>query len=144
MHATLRLPAELSRLNQARDYLLEQTKDIGLDARRAARLELALEEIFVNICHYAYPDGGGWVELASWRDVDRFILEIADGGRAFDGSELPDPAIDAPSDAREPGGLGWFLVRRLTDALSSRREHERNIVRLTMQLQPPSPPESPP
>lgn len=144
MHTTLRLPAELDRLDQARDYLREQTSQTGLDAQRAARLELALEEVFVNICHYAYPDGGGWVELACWHDDEGFTLEIVDGGQAFDGSELADPALDTPVDAREPGGLGWFLVRRLTDVLCYRREHERNVVRLTMELQPPSPPTAPP
>lgn len=130
--ATLRLPAEVGNLAQAQDFLLTCAGRFGLDTRPAGRLALALEEVFVNICHYAYPERAGMVELNCRVEDERFVMEIADEGVAFDALSLPEPDLAAGLDERRIGGLGWFLVRQLADELDCRRENGRNIVRIAL------------
>lgn len=130
----LRLPATVDNLAQAQDFLDVCTGRLGLDRRLAGKLSIALEEIFVNICHYAYPEKTGMVELSCLIDGNRFVVEVADEGVAFDAQSVTDPDLSADLDQRRVGGLGWFLVRKMADELDCRCENGRNIVRMAMRL----------
>lgn len=131
----LRVGAEVSALTQVQDFLSAEAERAGLDAAAAGRLALAAEEVFVNICSYAYPDTpSGWVELSAWVEDACFNLEVRDGGIAFDGPARAAPDLNASLDEREVGGLGWMLVRRMVDGLDYRREDDCNHVRLGMRL----------
>jgi len=124
--------AELQHLDAFQEFVAGCARRAGLDALRMGRLALAFEEIFVNICHYAYPDTPGPVAVHC-RQVDaQLVVEIVDAGQAFDATTLAEPDLDADIESRHIGGLGWFLVRQMVDALDCRREEGQNIVRLTM------------
>ena len=125
-------PAELEKLEALQDHLAGCAREFGLEARRAGMLALALEEIFVNICHYAYPDTPGPVVLNCRSDGDRLVVEVVDHGRPFDLSAISEPDLAADIDARPVGGLGWFLVRQVADELECFRADGRNVVRLTL------------
>lgn len=66
-------------------------------------------------------------------------VEIADDAPAFDPLEAPDPDITASLDDRDIGGLGIFLVRRVTDAVAYRYERGRNILSLMKKRKKPGP-----
>jgi serine/threonine-protein kinase RsbW len=125
--------AELDKLEALQACLAAGARQFGLDQRRTGMLALALEEIFVNICHYAYPDSPGPVALSCRRDGERLIVEIIDQGRPFDLSAIAEPDLAADLDTRPVGGLGWFLVRQVADVLDCFREDGRNVVRLTLE-----------
>ena len=127
-------PAELEKLDALQDHLAACAEQFGLDERRTGMLSMAIEEIFVNICHYAYPDSPGQVALncrGERQDKD-FVVEIIDQGRPFDISEISEPDLSADIEKRKIGGLGWFLVRKVADVLDCFRDNESNIVRLTL------------
>lgn len=123
---------QLDNLAVATEFVEGQAELYGLDTAKTLGLLLALEEAFVNICSYAYSDGAGEIELACGGEGDVFILEIADSGRPFDVLALPEPDTTLSIDDREIGGLGVLLIRRLTDAVSYRRENNRNILRMLL------------
>ena len=125
-------PAELEKLEALQEHLAGCARQFGLEARRAGMLALALEEIFVNICHYAYPDTPGPVVLNCRGEGDRLVVEVVDHGRPFDLSAISEPDLAADIDARPVGGLGWFLVRQVADELDCFRADGRNVVRLTL------------
>jgi serine/threonine-protein kinase RsbW len=104
----------------------------GLDSKRKFGLLVALEEAFVNVCHYAYPDGEGDAELVCGCDGEDFVVEIADNGIPFDVLSLPDPDTTADIMDRDIGGLGVYFIRKMTDEVSYRREGGRNILRLVL------------
>ena len=114
------------------DFVEECADRCGLDAKRKFGLLVAVEEAFVNICHYAYPDGAGDVELACGCEGDEFLVELADRGMPFDILSLPDPDTTADIMEREIGGLGVHFIRKLSDKVSYRREGGRNILRLVL------------
>ena len=102
----------------------------GLATKQKFGLLVAVEEAFVNICSYAYPEGEGEVEFACGVDDDAFVLEIADSGHPFDVLSLPEPDTTLDIMDRQIGGLGVYFIRRLTDEVSYRRENGRNILRM--------------
>ena len=127
-------PAELEKLEILQEHLRTGAEQFGLDQRRTGMLSMAVEEIFVNICHYAYPDAPGQVALTcrgEHEDKD-FVVEIIDQGRPFDISQISEPDLSADIETRRIGGLGWFLVRKVADVLECFRDNESNIVRLTL------------
>ena len=91
---------------------------------------VVVEEAFVNICSYAYPDGGGEILLACGADDDAFVLEVADKGAPFDVLSLPEPDTTLDLMDREIGGLGIHFIRKLSDRVSYRRENGQNILRM--------------
>jgi anti-sigma regulatory factor (Ser/Thr protein kinase) len=122
--------AVVENLTAANAFIEECADRFGLAAEKKFGLLLALEEIFVNICHYAYPDGAGDAEIACSDDGDLFVLEISDSGRPFDVLSRPEPDTELDIMDRPIGGLGIHLVRKLSDAVSYRRQDERNILRM--------------
>lgn len=104
----------------------------ALEAKKKLRLLVAVEEVFVNICSYAYPDGEGEATFLLGAEGDALVLEIADSGAPFDVLSLPDPDTTLDVMDREVGGLGVYFIRKLTDEVSYRRESGRNILRLVL------------
>ncbi len=126
----LRLPATMENLPN----LVRSVKDLlaknGFPEKRALEIEMAAEEVFVNIIRYAYSEGSaGEVELRSRAlSEDEFMLEFEDGGVPFDPTSLPPPDVNLPLSRREVGGLGFFLARKMVNEVRYRREKNRNIL----------------
>jgi serine/threonine-protein kinase RsbW len=125
-------PALLQNLPAFQESLGACAAENGVEPDRAENLALAFEEVFVNICNYAYPQGPGEVTLACRIESGAFVAEIMDQGQPFDPASAPEPDLEADLDARSIGGLGWFLVPRLVDDFQYRRAEGRNIVRLIL------------
>lgn len=89
------------------------------------KVNLVLDELWVNVVHYSGATGD--VEVSLDADADEVRLEIADDGRPFDPlSEVVEPDLDAALEDRPIGGLGIFLVREMMDELHYRREDGKN------------------
>jgi len=123
-------PAMVERLADANAFVEACAGRFGLDEGKQFGALLALEEAFVNICRYAYPDSSGEVEVACGREGGSFVLEIADWGSPFDVLSLPEPDITLDIIERPIGGLGIHFIRVMTDCVSYRREDGRNVLRM--------------
>jgi serine/threonine-protein kinase RsbW len=128
---TKEFPAALEHLADANDFIESFADRFGFDVKKKFGVLLALEEAFVNICSYAYPDGAGNAEISCGREGNALILEIADAGRPFDVLSLPDPDITLGIEERSAGGLGIHFIRTLSNSVSYRRDNDRNILRMT-------------
>ncbi len=102
----------------------------GFPEQRALEIEMAAEEVLLNIILYAYSEGSaGEVELRGRALCeDEFMLEFEDGGVPFDPTSIPPPDVNLPLSRREVGGLGFFLVRKMVNEVRYRREKNRNIL----------------
>lgn len=125
---SLRIPATMESLERARLFVHKQAALLGVAPELAARLDLVVEELLVNVGSYAYPDGGGDLEVdcVSDEDTGRFCLILRDWGVPFDPLARETPDIEADMDDRDPGGLGIFLVREMADHCAYRRTGDTN------------------
>jgi anti-sigma regulatory factor (Ser/Thr protein kinase) len=104
----------------------------GLHPHRLQQLELAVEEVVVNICEYAYevPPGEFTVRVAP--GAVRFAVEVIDEGVPFDPLAVDEPNLRASAADRPIGGLGILLVRRVMDEVAYRRDGSRNVLTLVI------------
>lgn len=135
--AHLTLPATLKNLDPMMAFITDAAKNMGFDEKKLFHIKLAAEEILVNIINYAYKGGSGDIEITLGdRGGEALVVEIADHGITFDPLSLPEPDITAPMEKRRIGGLGIFLVRKLMDEVTYRREEERNILTFVKRKKP--------
>ena len=98
------------------------------------KVNLALEEVCINILSYGEQDGGRQhpeMEVLITSEDDSLTIEVSDDGRPFDPlHEAPEPSLDAEIEDRPIGGLGVYLVQTMMDDLSYQHTGGKN--RLTM------------
>ena len=106
-------------------------REEGLEASLRNVVDLATEELFVNMVHYN-PTVTTDIEVAI--DVgDRVTVSLVDnGGVEFDVTAKREVDIDAPLEERTPGGLGLHLIQNLVDSLEYQYQDGRGEVIFTM------------
>lgn len=132
----IRRPAKLENLKDFMAFITDCAEGSGFTPKRIKEVQLAAEEALVNIFNYAYPenrDGEVRIHCGSG-NKDRLEIEFRDRGIPYSFEDLGDPDVSAPMSARQIGGLGIFLIRKMVDDVRFRREDDENI--LTFILQP--------
>ena len=94
---------------------------------------VAIEEVFVNIAHYAYPESDGemTLHLSFDKQSGKVTFRFADKGIPFDPLKKPDPDITLSANEREIGGLGIFIAKKTMDTMSYTYENGENILTMT-------------
>jgi serine/threonine-protein kinase RsbW len=99
-------------------------------------VNLILEEVVNNVISYAYKDNNEHkISISMELEGQVLVLKVEDDGTPFNPLAVPEPDIDKPLEEREPGGLGLFLVRKITDELGYKREKDRNILIMKKKIQ---------
>jgi anti-sigma regulatory factor (Ser/Thr protein kinase) len=129
----LTLSCQKENLTLALDLLNGVLDQVACALQAQIQLQIALEEIFVNILRYAYPTGEGEVTLQVWTEEEphRAIVRLKDRGLRFDPTAQPEPDITSPAEEREIGGLGIFLARKNVDQMDYEYKDGQNILTMT-------------
>ena len=127
------LPEELTKVQTFVDTELEAL-DCPMDAQ--FQIDLAVEEIFVNIASYAYrPDvGEAEIRVEVNEDPLRVVVQFLDHGKPFDPLAKEDADTSPEAIERRLGGLGILLVKRSMDAVTYAYENGRNILTIEKKL----------
>ena len=92
-------------------------------------VNLILEELATNIIRYGYDDGAEHEFLIQITATPGGMeIRIEDDAKAFNPLDLPKPDLEQPLEDRPIGGLGIYLVRKMTDTMEYRREDQKNIL----------------
>ena len=121
----------LSKVNQMIDDYL---KDKNCSFKTRMQIELAVEEIYVNIANYAYPNGGGKAEIILQKNNKQFVMTFKDSGVPYDPLAKPDPDTTLSASERKIGGLGIFLVKKNMDDVTYEYKDGYNILTITKNL----------
>jgi len=101
--------------------------------RAAYAANLAVDELVVNVIHYAYVDDNAHtIHLDLAIRGEQIIVRIVDDGRPFD--PRTGPALDLNAEERQAGGMGLLLVLDMVDVLTYERVDERNFVEVRIRL----------
>ncbi len=94
------------------------------------QLDIAVEELFVNIANYAYGDqvGQAVIRLQEEHDPEGISITFIDEGMPFDPLAKPDPDVTLGAMDRSIGGLGIYMVKKSMDDMKYRYEDNRNIL----------------
>lgn len=128
----LKIKAELSQLDAVLGFLEETLEEVQCPMKEITQICIAVEEIFVNIANYAYPEPGGdcVLDLTVCKgeacEKSELRLLVSDSGKRFDPLAKKDPDITLSADERDIGGLGIWMVKQSMDCVEYKYENEQN------------------
>ncbi len=91
---------------------------------------LAIEEACTNVIRHAYLYGEGTLKLKISLFNDRIALSIYDRGRSFDFEKSSDPDLKHYIKTGRKGGLGVYLIRKITDEVEYQSSGGINELRM--------------
>ena len=129
-------PAKTGSLNDVLSFVEETVEGFECPMKTQMALCVAIEEVFVNVAHYAYPESEGDMTLhISFDEESRNItFRMTDKGVPFDPLKKPDPDITLSAEEREIGGLGIFITKKTMDSLSYSYENGENILTMIKKI----------
>lgn len=124
-------PAEIDELAAVIAFLEEELDKAEASPKLVVTLSVALEELFVNVAHYAYPDSKGTAKIEIDTSGDSVVIRLTDSGIPFDPLAKPDPDITESAEKRKIGGLGIYMVKKSMDSISYQRQDGKNILTIS-------------
>ena len=124
-------PATLEQLESVQAFVSEQLERYNCPAKLKFQLDVAVEEIFVNIAHYAYrPEQAGeaTVRCCVGGSPLQVTIQFLDNGKPFNPLAKEDADTTLSAEAREIGGLGILMVKKSMDAVDYTYQDGKNIL----------------
>ena len=132
--ASLNVSADVNELPRVNEFIHTELDRRLCPLRIQHQLDIAVEELFVNVAHYAYPDatadnpGTVFVSYTYSADPPSIAVDIVDEGIPYNPLEKPD-AVTPDDIADVPiGGLGILMAKRSVDEIRYERIDESNVV----------------
>ncbi|MEL7660973.1 ATP-binding protein [Acetobacterium wieringae] len=126
----LTVNASTDKLPEVLEFIDTELETAGASMKMIFQIDLAAEEIFVNIANYAYApdDGNVIIQVDNYGEPPLVEIQFIDQGDPFNPLENPDPDITLTADERQIGGLGVLMVKKSMDAVDYRFEENKNIL----------------
>lgn len=136
MEKTLTVPASNDQLEVVQGFVDEMLKDMECDMAALMQLQIAIEEIFVNIASYAYnPEvGEAVIDCKVEPEEYRVTIQFRDSGTPFNPLDKKDADITLSAEERDIGGLGIFMVKESMDAVTYAYEDGKNILTIQKRM----------
>ena len=132
----LELEALTENLPEVQSFIEEKLNGIDCSMKDTIKISVAVEEIFVNIAHYAYDPniGKATVRVEVSDDPVAVIITFIDHGIPYDPLAKEDPDVTMSAEERQIGGLGIFLTKKNMDDVSYEYKDGQNILTLKKNL----------
>lgn len=130
---SITIEATTDNLSQVMEFIDGQLETIDCSMKMRMKIDIAVEEIFVNIAHYAYTPETGNAEICFEAEEDNSAVTItfADSGIPYNPLEKPDPDTTLSAADREIGGLGIFMVKKSMDSMEYEYKEGKNILKIS-------------
>lgn len=128
----LTVDATVENVSAVTAFVDEQLEQIGCPIKTQMQVDIAIDELFGNIAHYAYnPEvGAATVRVEVSEDPLAVVITFIDNGVPYDPLAKADPDITLSAEEREIGGLGIYMVKRSMDDVSYEYKDGKNILRI--------------
>ncbi len=130
----LTIDARMEDLDEMMAFVDGHLEEYGCPAKVQIQIEVAVEEIFVNIASYAYTPETGPATVRIRIEDDVAVITFIDSGVPYDPLAKPDPDVSLSAEERPIGGLGIYLVKKSMDSVSYNYESGRNVLQLEKRL----------
>ena len=118
------------------DFVNEELEMLDCPMKAQMQIDVAIDELFGNIAHYAYDPqtGPATVRVEVEDDPMAVVITFIDHGKPYDPLAQDDPDTSLSADDRPIGGLGVFLVKKTMDDISYEYRDGKNILRIKKSL----------
>ena len=132
----LTIEALTDNLQAVLDFVDTELEGADCPMKTQMQIDVAVEELFVNVAHYAYTPATGQarIDIEITEDPKKVMITITDSGIPFDPTAKTDPDVTLSAQERQIGGLGIYMVKKSMDSMDYRYEDGKNIVSITKTL----------
>ncbi|MBQ6094745.1 MAG: ATP-binding protein [Lachnospiraceae bacterium] len=126
------ITAETKNLDEVMTFVDTFLEEAECSMKAQMQIDLAVEEIFVNIASYAYAPGTGpaTIRVGLTDDGSVFVIELIDQGVPYNPLAKEDPDITLSAEERKIGGLGILLTKKSMDDVQYEYANGSNILTL--------------
>lgn len=120
--------AMIENMNTVTAFVDDFLDQIACPMKSKIQINIVIDEIFGNICHYAYKDSVGavTVRVESGNTPKAVFLTFTDNGIPYNPLDTEDPDITSSSEERKIGGLGIYLVKKNMDEMKYEYVNQQN------------------
>ena len=124
------MEAKIANIYRLADFLERDLKGLDVSMAENMKINLVMEELFVNIANYAYAPKTGYAQVRSevFPEDNAIEITIIDDGVPFNPLSQKDPDVTLSAKERKIGGLGIYMVKKEVDQIAYRREDQQNIL----------------
>lgn len=132
----LDIQATTENLPQVLAFVDEEIEKADCPMKVQMQIDMAVEEIFINIANYAYiPDvGPAQIRVEVQEDPLSVVLSFIDHGKPYDPLAKDDPDVTLSAEERKIGGLGIFLAKKSMDEINYEYKDGHNILTMKKRL----------
>lgn len=132
MMKELMVEAAIENVPKVMEFVDEQLEQFDCPMKTQMQVDVAVEELFSNIAHYAYNPGIGsaTMRVEVVEDPLAVVITFIDNGIPYDPLAKADPDITLSAEEREIGGLGIYMVKKTMDDVSYEYKDGQNILRI--------------
>ena len=129
----LTLEAKKENLDEALDFVHQALDESQCSPESLMQLDLAVEELFVNIAQYAYCPKSGTVKILTefHPELSEITITFIDKGIPYNPLSKKDPDMTLAVDKRPIGGLGIYIAKKIMDRLSYQYKDGQNIMQIS-------------
>lgn len=133
----LTIDATVENIVRATAFVDGQLESLGCPVKAQMQIDIAIDELFGNIAHYAYHPGVGpaTVRVEVVEEPLSVVVSFIDNGIPYDPLSKADPDVGLPLEEREIGGLGIYMVKKSMDEISYEYKDGQNILRIRKNIQ---------
>ena len=133
----LNIAATVENIETVTDFVNEQLEALDCPMKAQMQIDIAIDELFGNIAHYAYnPEiGKATVRVEVVEDPLAVVITFIDKGVPYDPLAKADPNTTLSAEEREIGGLGIFMVKKTMDEITYEYKDGQNILAIKKNLQ---------
>ena len=132
----LTIAATIENISTVTDFVNEQLEALDCPMKAQMQIDIAIDELFGNIVHYAYsPDiGDASVRVEVVEDPLAVVITFIDKGVPYDPLAKADPNTTLSAEEREIGGLGIYMVKKSMDDIAYEYKDGHNILKIKKNL----------
>ena len=126
----LTIEATPENVDKAIEFVDEMLEKYGCGMKEQMAIDVAVDELFANIAHYAYNPETGYATVKVDVVEDPLSVEITfvDNGKPYDPLAKADPDTTQSIEEREIGGMGILIVKKSMDAVDYEYKDGKNIL----------------
>ena len=132
----LKLVATVENIETVTDFVNEQLEALDCPMKAQMQIDIAIDELFSNIAHYAYnPEiGQATVRVEVIDEPLSVVITFIDNGVPYDPLAKADPDTTLSAEEREIGGLGIYMVKKSMDDITYEYKDGQNILSIKKKL----------
>ena len=132
----LKVQAAVENIPEVTAFVDGQLEAINCPMKAQMQIDVAIDELFGNIAHYAYAPGTGEATVrVGFDEAARLVsLTFIDSGVPYNPLEKEDPDVTLSAEERAGGGLGIFMVKKIMDGMAYERIDGRNVLTIQKRI----------